>query len=310
MPESPTKIQTRGSNQRFAESYQLSAVSCQPERAARVLSAAHSPQLTAHSSSAFTLIEMIVVVAIISLLLAISIPVSVGLVKNQQEEATKATLEVLKSAIDTYHLRRPGQNLGGIFPNRYSELFGRFPPSPTAALQITGSPIPTEWQASPPEHPGTVLKFVGNGSGSPGLLQAYLGAQLMVHAGNNAFYYPQGTSRAAAEKFPTIECLLIFLRTYSPEARAMIDRLGKALTNEDGDCIDRNGDRIADDELFEVRDAWGEAIQYNFVASPIVGGWVYKWELRSAGQNKVFMPAFSDPDAGDDVVVSGSARSE
>jgi hypothetical protein len=65
------------------------------------------------------------------------------------------------------------------------------------------------------------------------------------------------------------------------------------------------------DDLYEVRDAWKNAIQYNFQTILVPGGRQLLWELRSAGPDGVFRAAFDvNPEVGDDVVVSGSYKRE
>lgn len=247
------------------------------------------------------MIEMIVVVAIMGMLLAIAIPVSMAVVKGNQAKLTQTTLETLKSAIEVFETRKPLRTLSN---GNYWQMFGPLPPSPTA-----------QWLDVPPSLPETPLtaqKFAAK----DGLIQ---GAGYQYASPFMTGYVPI-THAAAFEsstKYPTIECLVFFLRNYSPETKAILDKLGKALTNEDNDLVvtgfpinlnDPNSHHKKIDDLFEVRDAWNRAIQYNVQALPIPGGTRLVWELRSAGADGIFLPMFADPDIGDDVVVTGTHK--
>ena len=232
-----------------------------------------------------------VVIGIIGLLLAIAVPVSVGVVKSSQAKATEATLETVKAAIEAFQNEKPLRELGWVFdpPTGPSDpsggacyrLFGPLPPSPATLLtHKSTSPDPDLLISGPETDPVSLMssrvadmtrdKFVDN---TNGILRGYLGAGYV------------GTPDAAAQ-YATSECLLIFLRTFSPQAKVITDRLGKAMTNDDGDSIVRNNQT---QDLNELRDTWGNPVRYTVLyVGRVVGGDLYRWELRSAGADGKF----------------------
>jgi general secretion pathway protein G len=64
----------------------------------------------------FTLIEILVVMAIIALLLSIALPRYFGSVEKSKEVALKENLQVLRTGIDRFHTDK------GRFPNDLAEL--------------------------------------------------------------------------------------------------------------------------------------------------------------------------------------------
>jgi len=268
----------------------------------------------------FTLIELIVVVGIIGLLLTIAVSVSSAVWKNSKSRATKMTLETVKSAIDAFAQQDPLRNKHVQFDptasNNFSKcLFGPFPPSPQGSVtpKATNDSDDSPFNRSAPEDDPktnptglkdnkTRDKFIGGGMlGGPGILAQYLGKE---HVGPGLSPDPN-----SAASYATSECLILFLRTFSPQAKAILDRLGKSLTNEDQDSVrDVGGANV--EPLYELRDAWGQAVQYNFWRTPVIGGTQFTWELRSAGEDGKFATPFSDPANSDDIVVSGSLKKE
>ncbi len=64
----------------------------------------------------FTLIEMLVVMAVVALLLSIALPRYFGSVEKAKEVALKENLQVLRTGIDRFHTDK------GRFPNDLEEL--------------------------------------------------------------------------------------------------------------------------------------------------------------------------------------------
>jgi type II secretory pathway pseudopilin PulG len=271
-----------------------------------------------------------VVVGIILLLMGIAIPVSSGVLKHSQAKATEATLETVKNAIEVFASEKPLHGHGFVFDpasgpgdtwggNCY-ELFGPLPPSPVAWLSHKSAGRLSGLAPSFPETNPLVNKNApcptDTGDKFKAILEYYIESST----------YTTGDADSR-ERYATSECLLIFLRTYSPQARAIVAKLGKALTNEDRDTIVRNNQA---EELFELRDTWGNPVRYTVhYMGKVVGAKLYRWELRSAGADGKFadvMPlvdnygtyssipnpfsAKGEEDTGDDVIVSGSIKTE
>ncbi len=98
-------------------------------------------------SDGFTLVELMIVLAIIGIMSSIAIPKFAGLVRSAQEGKTKAHLGVLRSALAVYYAGNEGayprDNLASLVPTYLQE-------------------IPAEH--TPPYHPGG--NVVGNGPSS------------------------------------------------------------------------------------------------------------------------------------------------
>lgn len=279
-------------------------------------SAAHSSRLTAHSCEAFTLIELIVVVVIISLLLAIALPVSTGLLNSQKAKATLMTMQTLDSAMGTFASERP------IAASSYVDLFGPFPPSPVTSFVLdSGNAVfssvgPTGFTTGEYRFavdPGTKWKFEE-------LVRNYIVPHVDVptwhYNADNSWFK---TDHPDTDKYLSIETLVLFLRQLSPASRRTIERMQKHLTNKDRDAIEWVvGGGITATDLFEITDAWGNPLRYA-VQSPVREGTgprlKIRWELRSAGPDGKFNPTFmlpgtdgaflSEEDAGDDVILRG-----
>lgn len=300
-------------------------------------SAAHSSQLTAHSCEAFTLIELIVVVVIISLLLAIALPVSTGLLNSQKAKATLMTMQTLDSAMGTFASERPIADphncLRGeaMIRRPYGEIFGPFPPSPVTAYALDSGHAdfavrgPTGFTTGEYRFavdPGTKKKFEE-------LVRYYLAPSVDIpewhYNADNSWFK---TDHPETDKYLSIETLVLFLRQLSPASRRTIERMQKHLTNKDRDTIEWDSDGlmgggITATDLFEITDAWGNPLRYA-VQSPVVDPGTgqrlkIRWELRSAGPDGKFRPTFnmnpsagpvdgaflSEEDAGDDVILRG-----
>lgn len=271
---------------------------------------------------AFTLMEMVVVVAIIGLLLAIAVPASVGLVNSQKAKATKATMQTLELAINSFASEKP------ISDDWYVARYGSFPPSPATSVVLLASD-PAFSKAGPTGSTNGEYRFAadpGTKSKFEALVRGYLvppGNVSTWHYNDNSSWYE--TDYPDTDRYLDIETLVLFLRQLSPQARQSLDRMQKNTTNKDGDRIawDADGDNstpeVKTTDLFEVNDAWGNALRYT-VQSPVVNskGMALKirWELRSAGPDGKFSSTFlalPGPDgafaneelAGDDVVLRG-----
>lgn len=105
---------------------------------------AHRPSLIAHRlrSAAFTLIELIVVLAILALLLTIAIPRYFAHVERAKEATLKQDLNTLRDAIDKFHGDK------GRYPDTLDELVSMRYIRGVPQDPITEST--TTWKVSPP----------------------------------------------------------------------------------------------------------------------------------------------------------------
>jgi len=73
------------------------------------------------TQSGFTLIELMIVMAIIGILITLAIPSFVGAIKHAREAALKEDLQTLRTAIDTYTMdkQKGPQSLDDLVQNGY-----------------------------------------------------------------------------------------------------------------------------------------------------------------------------------------------
>ena len=107
------------------------------------LGSPHSPFPIAHSRSrrGFTLIELMIVLALIATLLTIALPRYFGSLEKSKETALKQTLAVTRDAIDKFY----GDN--GRYPDSLQELVGKrylrhMPLDPITESDATWSIVP------------------------------------------------------------------------------------------------------------------------------------------------------------------------
>ncbi|HOM53908.1 MAG TPA: hypothetical protein PLV57_22495, partial [Phycisphaerae bacterium] len=271
----------------------------------------------------------IVVVAIISLLLAISIPVSMGLVNSQKAKATKMTMQTLDAAISSFAAEQP------ITSPEYMTFFGSFPPSPVTPIFLDATK-PAFENLGPSQFSLDDKNLKDNfidTNGTKARFERLVGNNLVpLGTGPDRWVYENDsqwktTSHPETDKHLSIETLVLFLRRLSPQASRSLDRLQKYVTNSDGDRISWDADGSTDTrfdlfttDLFEVNDAWGNSLRYA-VQAPVYttngttnGTLKIRWELRSAGPDGKFAPtwrtpvdgSFADEDDGsDDVILRG-----
>ena len=113
-----------------------------------------------NTRAAFTLIELIVVMAIVSLLLALAVPRYFHSVERSKETVLRQDLSVMRDAIDKFY------SDSGKYPEALDELvtkryLRKIPPDP-----ITGRP--DTWQILPPAEPakGTVYNVRSGAEGA------------------------------------------------------------------------------------------------------------------------------------------------
>jgi general secretion pathway protein G len=93
--------------------------------------------------SAFTLIELVVVVMIIGIIAAIAVPKMLNLTGSATDNSAAQTLNVLRSAIETYASQNngtyPGTNQATLYTALQTYLRGPFPSCPVGASGVAGT---------------------------------------------------------------------------------------------------------------------------------------------------------------------------
>jgi len=92
-------------------------------------------------SAGFTLIELIIVMAIISILLMMAIPRFVGAIKNAREAALKEDLQTMRMAIDSYTMdkQKGPQSLDDLVQNGYLRAIPKDPMTSSTDTWVTNS---------------------------------------------------------------------------------------------------------------------------------------------------------------------------
>jgi len=95
----------------------------------------------------FTLIELMIVVAIIGILAAIGIPRFANLLEKSREGATKGNLNAIRSAISIYYSEKEG-----IWPQDFTTAFSTYMyPIPVARATPLGNVSDTTGVSAPPQ---------------------------------------------------------------------------------------------------------------------------------------------------------------
>jgi len=217
--------------------------------------------------NAFTLVELIVVIAVLGILAAILLPVAGRIIDSNRASQTRQTMGVLAAAIDRFVLERPlaadpGDSKRGVDPP--SQRYGPYPPD----------------------------------GYSPAVLQHYIAgahpSEPVVRVGTSG----QPTSETPVDDFRSIEGLYLYLSRLSSRAKEVLERLPDGvLTNQDrcpsGPCPDAlqlvTGERIP---LVEVADGWGRPLRYSVweeapQGAP-AGSGRFRYRLTSAGPDGDF----------------------
>jgi type II secretory pathway pseudopilin PulG len=245
-----------------------------------------------------------VVIGILALLLAITVPALTGILGTSTAKQTRATMETLRTAIETYAEDRPMQDQGTVLRDvdptadetyqRYRNLFGPYPPAPTAAFAHDGAVL-DDFLVTEEDDPRTIAKFIR-----------------LIKVAMGPFWWKQPPAMTPTNSdYATSECLVLFLQSASPEAALIIDGLPEQVrANKDRDfAFDdqqapyeqwQQGAETSRD-LPEVLDGWGQPIRYGI--KPTRSG-AYMWELRSAGLDQKFADMFTPSSVSDDVVLT------
>jgi general secretion pathway protein G len=93
------------------------------------------------SQSGFTLIELMIVIAIIGILLTLAIPSFVGAIKHAREAALKEDLQTMRTAIDTYTMdkQKGPQSLDDLVQDGYLRTIPEDPITRSRDTWVTDS---------------------------------------------------------------------------------------------------------------------------------------------------------------------------
>ncbi|HSW45886.1 MAG TPA: type II secretion system protein, partial [Phycisphaerae bacterium] len=229
------------------------------------------PLSPARPRQGFTLVEMIVAISIILVLVALVLPTAFSLVENARTKQTKATMNVLRGAIEAFHKDNPFVNSQPVLremtvpkvpgpgtvvvQHRLRNIFDRFPPSPTAMFStdpenpdvfkanglvtIDGVPYPSPPYPATKEHDEEPA--VGNNSRAitetkfVRLINVMKDQDLIPNM--YRLWLIEHDTAQPVEQYASIECLVFALREFSPSARSMVDKLepAGAMANLDKD---------------------------------------------------------------------------
>lgn len=202
----------------------------------------------------FTLIELMVVIAIIVLMLAMFFAVGQSVLTGGKERNTKAMMLLVESAINEFHAAAPlaQYNAPGGVGGEYVTRYGNYPPCELEVFTQTGLP-------SPPAS-------VSIGNLTPGAVGG--GAQLSEDSPSSGF--ADITNR-------DIKAMLLAIRTFSVAGSEILDRIDSRYRriNDLADSfvapdraveyLDRDGNGnpdLGDTPLEILVDDWGQPIEY------------------------------------------------
>ena len=116
---------------------------------------------TKKAKKGFTLIELMIVVAIIGILAAIAIPRFAQMLEKSREGATKGNLAGIRSAVSIYYSEREGTWPGDLTTAFTSYLY----PIPPAKASPCGNSTAVATAATPPNAMGTGWCFITDPAG-------------------------------------------------------------------------------------------------------------------------------------------------
>lgn len=145
----------------------------------------------------FTLVELMIVVAIIGVLAAVAIPKFADMLEKSREGATKGNLSAIKSAIANYYADQQGTNPGTLDTNSYSIIAAeKFPAFiPQYIDQLPGVKATGKFPANGPnaQGPGKVpaysaLVFAGGLATAPAVNSTGTGYGWRYDKADGAFW--------------------------------------------------------------------------------------------------------------------------
>jgi len=216
---------------------------------------------TGATPRAFSLIELLVVIVIITVLLGAVVTVGRGVVNKGQLRDTEAMLKVVRQAVDQFHDEAPlagvSQPAGGGDRVFYTARYGNYPPDELEVFTVLGLP-----DSSPP-----------GGSLAPGRAEMEPSPEEPNTYPNMKFHNQITTEQDYALEHRDQAAMLLAIRLFSDRASSILDAISPRFWS-DG-AVDRDGKPIqyldrgkkkgfdSDDEQIRwLVDAWGVPISY------------------------------------------------
>lgn len=268
---------------------------------------------------AFSIVEMLIVVGIIGILLALSLPAAHSISVRQKKSATMGSLRVLETVIEGFSQAR---TLNG----KYKKYFGEAPPDFFVWRWPRDGPYHCEKfedSTSGPLHNGKWdpgEKIINDYEPDPESFGRYNPACIGLDFPRISSFdgirakQPSGeylSWMAAHEDYRSIETLAFYVQNLDPADKALLlrlpsgnkDHLNNTLhpdfaifgVKTDNFSVEPTAFNCLD--LIEVLDAWGEPLRYRIDYA------TQEWELRSAGPDGVCATAFTPEEQSDDVIL-------
>jgi prepilin-type N-terminal cleavage/methylation domain-containing protein len=202
--------------------------------------------------SAFTLIELVIVVAIIALLISVLVKVGGSAITRSKISQTRAVMQVIQTAIDQYKSEAPLAKI--VYDGRrlYQDRYGNYPPDELEGFTSAG----TSWGLPHDSGPQTV-------SIAPGYRQGAVNPNISI--GGSAL-----NSAGPPIQHADIKAMVLAITLYSPTASSILDQLGgqyRRVEKTRDEFLDRDGSMTAtaatDDQMLTYYvDVWGTPFDY------------------------------------------------
>lgn len=193
---------------------------------------------------AFTLVELIVVMAILAILLTLAVAVSTRVIESNREKLTFSHFHIIEAALDAFAHENP---LSAWRSNaRYEANYGPYPPTANLVFLAADDGIANVHLRE---------RLLGRRGSSETSLEPFL---LNWRPGE-----AQPEIQEVDHELDSSKALYFFLTNFSPAARALINSLpDDQLTNADNAAVVFAPGDPRNIQLLEIRDPWGKPILY------------------------------------------------